>query len=227
MNKIIELRNVKKAYKMGEVEVPAINGMSFSINRGEFLAIVGPSGSGKSTLLNLVGCLDIPTSGSIFLDGKNISKMSESKLAKVRGKKIGFVFQKFNLIQNLTALENVMLPMVFQDVSDEERQNVAEKLMNKFGIGHRMHHKPSEMSGGEQQRIAISRALANDPDMILADEPTGNLDSKSGKVVLETLKNIHEDGKTVVLVTHDTSLLKYSERIIKIKDGLVEKEIRK
>ena len=227
MNKIIELRNVKKAYKMGEVEVPAINGMSFSINRGEFLAIVGPSGSGKSTLLNLVGCLDIPTSGSIFLDGKNISKMSESKLAKVRGKKIGFVFQKFNLIQNLTSLENVMLPMVFQDVSDEERQNVAEKLMNKFGIGHRMHHKPSEMSGGEQQRIAISRALANDPDMILADEPTGNLDSKSGKVVLETLKNIHEDGKTVVLVTHDTSLLKYSERIIKIKDGLVEKEIRK
>ena len=220
---IIKLKNVWKTYKMGDTDVNALRGMDLSVYPGEFLAIQGPSGSGKSTAMNLVGCLDIPTKGEIYLEGKNISRMSESNLAQIRGRKIGFIFQKFNLIETLTALENVTLPMTFQGIPEYKRNARATKLLKEFGLGDRMHHKPSELSGGQQQRVAIARSLAIDPPVILADEPTGNLDSTTGKEVMQSLKQLNKQGKTIVLVTHDNSLARAADRIALLKDGQITK----
>jgi putative ABC transport system ATP-binding protein len=211
---------------MGENEVHALHGINLEVIPGEFLAIQGPSGSGKSTAMNLIGCLDIPTKGEILLDNKNISKMSESDLAQIRGRKIGFIFQKFNLIETLTALENVTLPMTFQGIPEEERIKRATKLLTQFGLGDRMDHKPNQLSGGQQQRVAIARALAIDPPVILADEPTGNLDSKTGREVLLFLRELNEhEGKTIVLVTHDDILAKAADRIAFLKDGTITKSV--
>ncbi len=224
MQPVIELKDVWKTYKIGENEVHAVRGVSLQIHKGEFVAVVGPSGSGKSTMLNLIGCLDLPTKGSILLNSHNIAHLSESKLAFIRGKSIGFIFQQFNLIPTLTAEENVALPMLFQGVDANKRKEKALQLLTKFGLKERSHHKPNQLSGGQSQRVAISRALANTPDVILADEPTGNLDSKTGTEVMNTLAEIHEkDGKTVVLVTHDLNLVHHAERVIHLKDGMIEK----
>ena len=225
---VIKLDNVWKTYKMGDVEVHALRGMNFEVKQGEFVAIMGPSGSGKSTAVNMVGVLDIPSKGDIYLQGKNIANLSESALAQIRGKKIGFIFQQFNLIPSLTAKRNVTLPMIFQDASYSKRTKRAEKLLNLVQLGNRMDHKPSEMSGGQQQRVAIARALANDPDVILADEPTGNLDSKTGKLVMDFLQEMNKkEKKTIILVTHDAHLAKFAERIAYLKDGVIIKEIRR
>jgi len=217
---IIKLEDVWKIYRMGDVEVPALRGMTLEIYPGEFIAIMGPSGSGKSTAMNMVGCLDVPTRGHIYLDGKDISKMRESDLAQIRGKKIGFIFQSFNLMQNLTALENVMLPMTFQGVPRRQREKIGRKSLNLVGLDDRMNHKPTELSGGQQQRVAIARALSNDPEVILADEPTGNLDSKTGIEVMKMLTTLHKnEGKTIIMVTHDKNVGDYAERIAYLKDG--------
>ena len=221
---IIRLENVWKTYKMGEVEVNALQGLDLEVKEGEFVAIMGPSGSGKSTAVNMIGCLDIPTRGRIILDGHDISKLSESQLAQIRGKKIGFIFQQFNLITTLTALENVMLPMMFQGISEQKRKDTAKKLLGLVDLGERMNHKPTELSGGQQQRVAIARALSNDPDVIVADEPTGNLDSKTGTNVLDFLGKLHSDEKkTIVMVTHDAGLSKAAERTEFLKDGKIIK----
>ncbi len=220
---IIELKNVSKIYKMGDNKVYALDKANLKINEGEFVAIFGPSGSGKSTLMHIVGCLDIPTQGTVFLEGKDISKFSESELATIRGKTIGFIFQTFNLFQTLTVLENVMLPMVFQDMPAKERKKRAKELIEYVGLGHRVDHRPAELSGGEQQRVAVARSLAINPKIILGDEPTGNLDSKTGKKIMEGLKEVNKEGKTVILVTHDASLTSYANKIVHIKDGKIEK----
>ena len=219
---VIELKDVHKHYQMGETTVRALRGSSLKVKKGEFIAIEGPSGSGKSTLMNMVGCLDLPTSGKVHLEKWNIEDLHESDLAQIRGKKIGFVFQTFNLIPSLTALENVMLPMVFQDEAYEKRVKRAASLLRKVDLGDRLDHKPSQLSGGQQQRVAIARSLANDPDVILADEPTGNLDSETGKTVLNMLKELNEEeDKTIIMVTHDPRAAKFAERIVNIKDGVV------
>lgn len=221
---VIKLDNVWKIYKMGEVEVPALKGINLEVKKGEFLAVMGPSGSGKSTAMNMVGALDIPTRGRIFLKGHDISKLSESDLAQIRGKTIGFIFQQFNLITNLSALENVALPMIFQNVPRQERIERASKLLEMVGLGERMHHKPGEMSGGQQQRVAIARSLINDPEVILADEPTGNLDSASGHKVIDFLQELHEkENKTIVMVTHDEDIAKNAEKLVYLHDGQIVK----
>jgi len=221
---IIQLKNVWKTYKMGDNVVNALRGINLDVMPGEFLAIQGPSGSGKSTAMNLVGCLDVPSKGAIYLDGSDISHLSESDLATIRGRKIGFIFQKFNLIETLTAFENVVLPMTFQGIPEDERKKRAEKLLTQFGLGDRMHHKPGELSGGQQQRVAIARSLAVDPPVILADEPTGNLDSKTGKEVMEFLQELHKHrDKTIVLVTHDDVLARFADRVEYLKDGVIIK----
>ena len=224
---VIELNNVHKYFFMGKNIVKAVDGISFKIEEGDFVAIMGASGSGKSTLMNLVGSLDVPTKGSVLLDGIDISLLSESDLAQIRGKKIGFIFQSFNLISNLTAKENVMVPMIFQGYSPDERSYRSEKLMQLVGLSDRMHHSPNELSGGQQQRVAIARALANSPEVILADEPTGNLDTKTGKKVMEFLKELNKKGKTIVLITHDVDLIKgYADIAYSLKDGKVQKIVR-
>jgi len=222
---IIELRDVWKIYQVGDVKVEALRGLNWKVYPGEFVAIQGPSGSGKSTAMNMVGCLDIPSRGHIFLDGQDISRLSESGLAQVRGKKIGFIFQKFNLINTLSAAENVMLPLMFLDVPEAQRREIANKMLAMVELTNRMEHKPNELSGGQQQRVAIARALAVNPDIILADEPTGNLDSKSGAMVMSFLEKLHEQGKTIVMVTHDDKLAQYAERIAVLKDGEVVESI--
>ena len=223
MEEIIRLENVHKDFQMGESKVQAVEAVNLRIKKGDFIAIVGPSGSGKSTMMNLVGALDLATEGDIFLDGQNIEHLHESDLAKIRGKKIGFIFQTFNLIPTLTALENIMLPMIFQEYSAEERRQRGEELLKKIGLEKRMGHLPSELSGGEMQRVAIARALANNPEVILADEPTGNLDSKTGKQVITILKNLNKQGKTIIMVTHDLEMAKQAKRIIRLRDGRIEK----
>jgi len=220
-NSIIRLEDVWKVYQMGSVKVEALRGLNLVVKKGEFLAIMGPSGSGKSTAVNMIGCLDVPSRGSIFLEHDNISHLDESDLAQIRGRKIGFIFQQFNLIPTLSALENVMLPMAFQDVELEKRKKRASKLLELVNLKDRMHHRPSELSGGQQQRVAIARALSNNPDVILADEPTGNLDSKTGINVMKFLKNLHKEGKTIILVTHDHGLAKMAERTEFLKDGRI------
>jgi len=223
---VIELSGVWKTYAMGEVKVHALQGINFTVNEGEFVAIMGPSGSGKSTMLNVVGCLDIPTKGVTKLSGVNISSMSESYLAQIRGKKIGFIFQKFNLINTLTAKENVMLPMVFQGVPESERHKRGDDLLKLVDLDDRSSHKPSELSGGQQQRVAIARSLAVQPEVILADEPTGNLDSKTGGTVMDFLKKLHkEKGTTIVMVTHDEHVAQHAQRVEYLKDGKIVKKL--
>ncbi len=222
MEKLIQLNDVCKHYKMGESTVSAVCEANLKINKGDFIAIMGPSGSGKSTLMNLVGLLDIPNEGSIFIEDQDISKLDESTLASIRGKKVGFIFQQFNLIQTLTAKENIMLPMLFQNISSEERNRKADELLLAFGLNDRSNHKPSELSGGQQQRVAIARALANDPEIILADEPTGNLDSKTGKEIMEFLKKLNKQGKTIIIVTHDINIARKAKKIIHIIDGEIK-----
>lgn len=218
---VIRLANVWKIYTMGEEKVEALKNVTLNVNSGEFLAIMGPSGSGKSTMVNMVGCLDIPTKGEIYLESKDIAKMEESELAQIRGKKIGFIFQSFNLIPTLSALENVMLPMTFQNIESEQRRVKAKELLTSVELGERVNHRPGEMSGGQQQRVAIARSLANDPDIILADEPTGNLDTKTGNIVMEFLEKLHKEGKTIIMVTHDPRLVKYADRTAYLMDGMI------
>lgn len=225
---IIELKGVTKYYQMGDNTVKALDGIDIDIEKGDFVAIMGPSGSGKSTAMNLVGSLDLATKGDIFLDNYDIEHLEESELAQIRGKKIGFIFQNFNLIPNLTAKENVMLPMLFQDVDKEERERKAEELLELVELDERMDHYPNQLSGGQQQRVAIARSLANDPEVILADEPTGNLDSKTGKKVMEFLEELHKKGKTIIMVTHDPNLAQeYAKKVYWLRDGKVEKITRK
>jgi putative ABC transport system ATP-binding protein len=224
---IIALEDVWKIYRMGEVEVPALRGLELSVKKGEFVAIMGPSGSGKSTAMNMIGCLDVPTKGRILLDSKDISKLSESNLAQIRGRKIGFIFQQFNLLNTLTALENVMLPMTFQGYSESRRRKRAKELLELVELGERLGHRPTELSGGQQQRVAIARALANDPEVILADEPTGNLDSSTGQSVMGFLKKLNkEEKKTIVMVTHDPNLAKHAQRREFLRDGRIVKGIK-
>jgi len=219
---VIELENLWKIYKRGEVPVKALRGVNLKIYPGDFVVILGKSGSGKSTLMNMIGALDSPTKGRIFLDGQDINTFSESTLAQIRGKKIGFVFQQFNLMPILNAIENVSLPMLFQEVSTKSRTDRAKQLLEIVGLGKRMYHKPTELSGGEQQRVAIARALSNNTEIILADEPTGNLDSNTGEQIMKLLLNLHKkDKKTIILVTHDVNLVKYAHRTIYLKDGVI------
>lgn len=219
---IIDVRDVWKIYRMGEVEVPALRGLTLQIYPKELVVIMGPSGSGKSTAMNIIGCLDLPTRGTVKLDSHDISKMPESELAQLRGRKIGFVFQTFNLLQHITALENVILPTIFQNVPREQRETRAKKILESVGLGDRVHHRPSEMSGGERQRVAIARALVNDPEIVLADEPTGNLDSKTGEKILELLEDLNKKGKTIIIVTHDSDIAKCTSKVFHLKDGQVE-----
>jgi len=217
---LIKVEDIWKTYKLGEVDLTVLKGVSLVINKGSFVAIMGPSGSGKSTLLHIMGALDVPSKGKVFLEKREISKLPEDDLAQIRGKRIGFVFQQFNLLHNLTALENVMLPMTFQGVEEKERMKRAEELLTDFGLGKRLFHTPSELSGGERQRIAIARALANDPEIIVADEPTGNLDSTTGKKIMEILIDLHRNqDKTIIVVTHDPHIADYTEETINIMDG--------
>lgn len=219
MENLIDIKGVFKTYKMGEIEVNALNGVSLYISYGEFVSIVGPSGSGKSTLMNMIGCLDTPSSGDYFLKGENVLGMSEKQLARLRNRTIGFIFQGFNLLNKLTAYENVELPLIYQGIGTGERREMTEAALERVGLGDRMHHKPSELSGGQQQRVAIARALSSRPPLILADEPTGNLDSRSGIEVMKMLHELHDEGKTIVLITHDNDVAKQADRIVRIGDG--------
>ena len=222
MAALVEVKDICKIYNPGENEVRALDHVSVSIQEEEFVAIIGHSGSGKSTLMNMLGCLDVPTSGSYFLHGKDVSRMSDDELSDVRNREIGFIFQGFNLIANLTALENVELPLIYRGVGKKERRELAEAALEKVGLGQRMSHKPSEMSGGQQQRVAIARAIAQAPPVILADEPTGNLDSGSTKEIMSILKQLHREGRTVILITHDNDIAAQARRVIRIKDGKIE-----
>lgn len=217
---IIKLEEVWKTYKLGETEVNALRGLNLEIFQGDFVAIMGSSGSGKSTLLNMIGGLDVPSKGKVYLKGKDITTMSESQLSQFRGKVVGFVFQEFNLLPNLDALQNVMLPMIFQGIPLSERRKKAEEILTTVGLENRIHHQAAELSGGERQRVAMARAFANDPEVIIADELTGNLDSVTGKMIMDYLMLLHkEKGKTMVIVTHDRNIAEYAESIINIKDG--------
>jgi len=227
MESLIKIDNVWKKYDMGETEpLVVLKEINLEIRKNEFVAITGPSGSGKSTMVHIVGALDKPSWGAVYLKNKNIAEMSESALASLRGKTIGFIFQQFNLIPTLTALQNVMLPMEVINIPEKEAKERAQKLLEMLGLGDRLNHKPNQLSGGQQQRVAIARALANDPEVVLADEPTGNLDSTTGKFVMNFLGKMHNEGKTIILVTHDIELVNYAKRIVHIKDGKIEREVK-
>lgn len=221
MGALVEVRDICKVYNPGENEVRALDHVSLTINENEFVAIIGQSGSGKSTLMNMLGCLDVPTSGDYYLHGQNVSNMSDNELSDVRNKEIGFIFQGFNLIAGLTALENVELPLIYRGVSKRERLKLADTALKKVGLENRKDHKPSEMSGGQQQRVAIARAIAQAPPIILADEPTGNLDSGSSKEIMGILRTLNEEGRTVILITHDNEIANQAKRVIKIIDGKI------
>ena len=225
LRRMIRAEHLSKVYRMGKIEVPALRDVSLEIEEGEFLAIVGPSGSGKSTLLNMLGCLDKPTSGAVFIGGVNTASLSENELAEIRRKKIGFIFQQFNLIHSLTALENVALPMFFAGVKSDARIKRAAELLAKVGLRERMHHKPSELSGGQQQRVAIARALSNNPAVIIGDEPTGNVDSETGDAIMGILEGLNRnEGRTIIVVTHDTEIAAHAPRVIRMKDGRLLEE---
>lgn len=221
---MIKLEHIFKIYEMGENKVYALDDVSLHVAAHEFVSIIGPSGSGKSTLMNMLGCLDVPTQGRYFLDGTDISKKTDDELAEIRNKKIGFVFQGFNLLPKLTAVENVELPLIYSNVSAKERHEKAKEALAKVGLEGRIDHKPTELSGGQQQRVAIARALITDPPIVLADEPTGNLDSKSGKEVMEIFKNLNANGNTIILITHDSGVAAQAKRVVRIQDGKLYEE---
>ena len=222
---LIEIRDLCKIYNPGEVEVRALDHVNLTIKRGELVAIIGQSGSGKSTLMNQLGCLDVPTSGDYYLSGQNVAKLSDNELSDIRNREIGVIFQGFNLIPNLTAVENVEVPLIYRGIGKRERRQLAIASLEKVGLGHRLDHKPSQMSGGQQQRVAIARAIAAAPPLILADEPTGNLDSASSKEILGILKQLHASGRTVILITHDNEIAAQAKRIIHIRDGQIDSDI--
>lgn len=218
---MILIKDMYKIYRMGTVDVPALNGVSLHVREHEFVSIIGPSGSGKSTLMNMIGCLDVPTSGEYWLDGIDVSRMGEDEQAYIRNKKIGFIFQSFNLLPKLTAIENVELPLIYMGMGRQERRRLSEEALDRVGLGGRMDHKPTELSGGQQQRVAIARALSSRPPLILADEPTGNLDSASGVEIMKMFQELREEGKTIVLITHSNEVASKAERIIRIQDGKI------
>ena len=222
---ILQLSEIRKSYFLGKQELPVLKGITMNIKKNEYVALMGPSGSGKSTLMNILGCLDSPTAGSYILNGKDVSKMDDGELAEVRNKEIGFVFQQFNLLPRLTAAENVALPLIYAGVSRQERIRRAEAVLEKVKLEDRMHHKPNELSGGQCQRVAIARALINNPSIILADEPTGNLDSRTSYEIMDILGKIHTDGNTVIIVTHEEDISEYAHRVVRLKDG--HKSIRR
>lgn len=218
---MIKLENIKKIYHMGDSDVHALDGVSLHIKPHEFVAIIGPSGSGKSTLMNMIGCLDVPTDGECWIEGIAVSKMKDNELADLRNKKIGFIFQQYNLLTKLSALENVELPLIYRGLSQTERSKIAKEALKRVGLEDKIHHKPSELSGGQQQRVSIARALSSKPSLILADEPTGALDSKSGIEIMQMLHELHKEGNTIVVITHDLNIAKQAERIVTIKDGKI------
>ena len=225
MEQIISVKDLKKTYVMGTEKVHALQSVTLGINKNEFVALMGPSGSGKSTLMNLLGCLDTPTSGSYFLNSTDVSRMDDGELAEVRNKEIGFIFQTFNLLPRLTSLDNVALPLVYAGISKTERLEKARKALEAVGLGDRVDHKPNELSGGQRQRVAIARALVNDPAIILADEPTGNLDTKTSYEIMAILEKIHDAGNTIIVVTHEEDISLHAHRIIRLRDGLVESDV--
>ncbi len=224
MDNLIQITDICKVYNPGENEVRALDHVSLNIDKGEYVAIIGQSGSGKSTLMNMLGCLDVPSSGTYILNGTDVSSLSDDELSDIRNQEIGFIFQGFNLIPSFTAIENVELPLLYRGVSRSKRHELAIQALEKVGLGARMTHKPSEMSGGQQQRVAIARAIAQAPPVILADEPTGNLDSASSREIIEILKKLHAEGRTVILITHDNEIAAQAKRVIRIKDGKVERD---
>ncbi|BDS10307.1 ABC transporter ATP-binding protein [Aureispira anguillae] len=226
MQKVIDIKEVKKVYQMGEQVVHALRGITLNIQKNEYVALMGPSGSGKSTLMNMLGCLDTPTDGTYLLNSQNVSTLVDDELAEIRNKEIGFVFQTFNLIPRLSSLENVALPLVYSGMKKSERLAKAQKVLESVGLGDRVDHKPNELSGGQRQRVAVARALVNDPSIILADEPTGNLDSKTSIEIMALFEKIHNNGNTVILVTHEPDIAEHAHRIIRLKDGLIESDIQ-
>ncbi|MDP2174592.1 MAG: ABC transporter ATP-binding protein [Bacteroidota bacterium] len=222
MSHLIDIKGVQKIYKLGTELIYALKHIDLYIDKGEYVALMGPSGSGKSTLMNVIGCLDSVSNGTYILNGQDVSKMTEADLANVRNKEIGFVFQTFNLLPRMDALENVALPLIYAGVSKKERLQIAEQILEKVGLKDRIHHKPNELSGGQRQRVAIARSLVNNPSILLADEPTGNLDSKTSVEIMELFQQIHESGNTVILVTHEEDIAQYAKRVVRLRDGVVE-----
>ncbi len=224
MQEIISLKNIRKTYDLGKVKIEVLKGLNATINKNEYVAIMGPSGSGKSTLMNILGCLDKPTIGNYVLNGTDVSQMNDDQLAEVRNKEIGFVFQTFNLLARLSGVENVALPLIYAGFKKSDRIKRAEEILKAVNLGHRMNHKPNELSGGERQRVAVARALVNNPSIILADEPTGNLDTKTSYEIMELFEEIHKKGNTVIIVTHEEDIARYAHRIIRIRDGQIERD---
>lgn len=226
VSSIVRLQNVRKTYQMGTESLDALGGINLDILEGEYCSIMGPSGCGKSTMLNILGCLDRPTSGHYILGDTDVSQMPDDELSEIRGARLGFIFQSYNLIQQLTVLENIEVPLYYQGIPQDVCREIAVEMAQKVGLGHRLNHKPFELSGGQQQRVGIARALVNDPIVLLADEPTGNLDSRSGAEILTLFDELHQQGKTIIMVTHDDEIGRRSQRVIRLRDGLVEKDIR-
>jgi len=224
MAKIIQIEQLTKIYHLGKVKVEALRGVSFEINSGDFVSIMGPSGSGKSTLMHIIGCLDYPSGGKYFLSGQDVSKLNDNQLALFRNQKIGFVFQEFNLLPKATILRNVELPLTYNNTHSKNKKQLAIQALEEVGLGNRLKHRPNEISGGQKQRVAIARALVNHPSIILADEPTGNLDSKTGQDIMKMIKKLHDDGNTIILVTHEPEIAQYSQRVLHLKDGLIDRD---
>ena len=224
MHEVIRIENLTRFYTIGEETVRALNGINLTIQKNEYVALMGPSGSGKSTLMNIIGCLDTPTSGEYFLNGPNVAQLSDSELAAIRNKEIGFVFQTFNLLPRLTALQNVALPLVYAGIPEAERLKKAKEVLEQVGLGDRIKHRPNELSGGQRQRVAVARALVNHPSIILADEPTGNLDSKTSEEIMQLLDIIHQAGNTIVLVTHEEDIALRAKRVVRMRDGIIESD---